>query len=398
MTLRLKATLAEAGLKQGDLAKQLKISDATVAQIVNHGQWPRSAKTDDLKARIVACLTRAGASDDQLCGVFDTVQQDTAPAIEEPAAPSPTHSDKETDLMLLRKQSLKPTAKKAFGLFRDPFADDLQGAEDVYLNQDIRYIRETMFTVAKTGGLLAVIGESGAGKTILIEELEDRIRRDNQPIVLIKPYVLGMADNDQKGKVLRATHIAEAIMSKVAPAEKLKSSPEARFEQLHEALNNSYVAGRRHVVLIDEAHALSTPTITHLKRFFELKLGFAKLLAIILVGQPELREKLSEHNPAVREVVQRCEMVELMPLNGEQLREYLAFKFRRNGKELADIVEDGGLDAMRSRLSLNVNRRQATETRSLLYPLAVGNLLAAAMNLAAELGVPRVTADVVREA
>ena len=47
------------------------------------------------------------------------------------------------------------------------------------------------------GGLLAVVAESGAGKTTLMRDLEDRIVRENQPILLIKPYVLGMEDNEE---------------------------------------------------------------------------------------------------------------------------------------------------------------------------------------------------------
>ena len=52
-----------------------------------------------------------------------------------------------------------------------------------------------------------------------MRDLEDRIVRENQPILLIKPYVLGMEDNDQKGKTLKATHIAEALMAAVRAAE-----------------------------------------------------------------------------------------------------------------------------------------------------------------------------------
>ncbi|VEI45183.1 Uncharacterised protein [Actinobacillus equuli] len=45
--------------------------------------------------------------------------------------------------------------------------------------------------------------------------------------------------------------------------------------------------------------------------------GFKKLLSIVLIGQPELKLKLSERNTEVREVVQRCEVVELAPLDAE---------------------------------------------------------------------------------
>ena len=64
------------------------------------------------------------------------------------------------------------------------------------------------------------------------------------------------------------------------------------------------------------------------------------------------------------------------------------------GRKTSEIFDDTALDAVRERLILTNSRNKAQT--SLLYPLAVGNLLTAAMNLAAELGAPQVTADVVK--
>lgn len=88
-------------------------------------------------------------------------------------------------------------------------------------------------------------------------------------------------DNDQKGKTLKAVHIAEAILAAVAPNVSPKRSPEARFAQIHRALQESAKAGNRHVLVIEEAHGLPIPTLKHLKRFFELKSGFERLLGIV---------------------------------------------------------------------------------------------------------------------
>lgn len=429
--LKLKNVLLKAGSKQSELAKALNLSQATVAQIVNHGEWPKSLDQVELQARIREFLVAAGADAGDVATAFEEADQadvrsrisaflaeigadpaDLASVLEakvsEPRAvladtaarsvpkSKPATESNQEESMLLRKQALYPATRKHFGLFRDPFADDIQSHEDMYVSPDIRYVREGMFQTAKHGGLLAVVAESGAGKTTLMRDLEDRIVRENQPILLIKPYVLGMEDNDQRGKTLKATHIAEAIMAAVAPLEKQKSSPEARFAQLHKALKESHAAGYRHCLVIDEAHSLPIPTIKHLKRFFELELGFKKLLSIILIGQPELKVKLSERNQDVREVVQRCEMVELAPLDGGRLDEYLKFKFDRLGKPIGDVIDASGIDALRAKLTLTSTRRDRPETVSLLYPLAVGNLLTACMNLAASIGVPTVTADVVK--
>ncbi|EMC0203091.1 AAA family ATPase, partial [Salmonella enterica subsp. enterica serovar Montevideo] len=202
-----------------------------------------------------------------------------------------------------------------------------------------------------------------------------------------------MEDNDVKGKTLKAAAIAEAIISTIAPLESIRRSQDARFRQLHRVLKDSSQAGFSHVLVIEEAHSLPVPTLKHLKRFFELESGFKKLLSIVLIGQPELATKLSERNMEVREVVQRCEVVELLPLDNN-LEEFLTFKLQRAGKQLTDIMDAGAVDAIRARLSNPGSHRK--NRVSLLYPLAVSNLVIAAMNLAAEIGVPQVNADVVK--
>lgn len=389
--LKLKDVLAGLRLQQKTLAKALDLSTASVAQLVNHNQWPKSLSADSIKEKVQGFLREHGASQQAIDTAFEIAE----PARCSASAPQGDFQSME-ETMLLRRQGLFPAAKKHFGLFRDPFADDVQSHEDVFVSPDIRYVREAIFQTAKHGGFMAVTGESGAGKSTLRRDLIDRISRESQPIIVIEPYVLGMEDNDQKGKTLKAAHIAEAILNTVAPLENVKRSPEARFRQLHRVLRDSRRAGNSHVLIIEEAHGLSIPTIKHLKRFFELEDGFKKLLSIILIGQTELKLKLSETNHEVREVVQRCEVVELAPLDS-RLEEYLKFKLDRIGKPLSEVIDASGIDALRAKLTVSTNRRDRRDTVSLLYPLAVGNLLTACMNLAAEIGAPTVNADVVRE-
>ena len=389
--LKLKDVLAGLRLQQKTLAKALDLSTASVAQLVNHNQWPKSLSADSIKEKVQGFLREHGASQQAIDTAFEIAE----PARCSASAPQGDFQSME-EAMLLRRQGLFPAAKKHFSLFRDPFADDVQSHEDVFVSPDIRYVREAMFQTAKHGGFMAVAGESGAGKSTLRRDLIDRISRESQPIIVIEPYVLGMEDNDQKGKTLKAAHIAEAILNTVAPLENVKRSPEARFRQLHRVLRDSRRAGNSHVLIIEEAHGLSIPTIKHLKRFFELEDGFKKLLSIILIGQTELKLKLSETNHEVREVVQRCEVVELAPLDS-RLEEYLKFKLGRLGKPLSEVIDASGVEALRAKLTISTNRRDRRDTVSLLYPLAVGNLLTACMNLAADIGVPTVNADVVRE-
>lgn len=294
--------------------------------------------------------------------------------------------------MLLRKSTLNPQTRRHFGLTKDPFDDEIRSSDDIFKSDDVRYIRERLYDVASNGGFLAVIGESGAGKSTLREDLHDRLFKDGKATTLIEPYVLAMEDNDIKGKTLKSVHIAEAILEAVAPSEKPKRSPEARFRQIHQLLKESHKAGNKHLLIIEEAHSLPLPTLKHLKRFFELEDGYQKLLGIVLIGQNELALKLSEQNPAIREVVQRCEIATLDPIAPNELANYLSHRLAKT-KALNELIDESGILAMTNKLVRTDNKGKVVQ--SLLYPLAVGNLITGAMNLCAELGVPVINADVI---
>lgn len=296
--------------------------------------------------------------------------------------------------MLLQNAPLTPEARKHFGLPRNPFVDDVQSSADVYQSPSVRYVRAALMDCAQHHGFCAVVGESGAGKSTLAEDLEERIKAEGRDVLVIRPYVLAMEASDTKGKTLRSSHIAEAIAYALDPNLKVKSSPEARFRQVHELLRASRKAGRRHLLLIEEAHCLPIATLKHLKRFLELKDGMQRLIGVALIGQPELRDRLCSQNADVREVAQRCEVVPLDPLDAD-LEAYLRHKFARFDLKLDDVLTPDAPAAIRARLIHMPRGGKPTDARSLCYPLVVNNLVARAMNAAAKAGAPVVSAQVI---
>lgn len=378
--LKLKQILLAKKASQAELARQLELSPAAVAQLINHCQWPRSMDQEDIKTRITTWLVGLGIAQHEINQAFE---EETGAGTNSPD--QATQLSLEDQLMLLRKHQLTPAAKRAFGLPRNPF-DEVRSQDEVFLTQEIRYVREAMRMTARHGGFMAVVGESGSGKSTLRRDLIEWVKNESQPVLVIEPYVLGMEENDTQGKTLKANHIAEAIMATVAPGVSPKRSPEARFRQVHNTLKESFRAGNRHVLIIEEAHGLPTATLKHLKRFFELEDGFSKLLGIVLIGQSELGQKLDERNPAVREVVQRCEVVNLLPLDNE-LEDYLLHRFRLVGKPLEEVMTSKAIAALQHKLT--------GQNFSVLYPLAIHNVLTAAMNEAAALGAPVVSPELI---
>lgn len=312
----------------------------------------------------------------------------------EAVPPSPQTETTKEEPMLLVNTGLKPETRQHFKLPRNPFVDDVQSPDDVYQTPSVRYVRAALLDCALHHGFVAVVGESGAGKSTLAEDLAERIRLESRNIILIKPYVLAMEGNDERGKTLKSTQIAEAIATAIDPNVRLKISSEARFRQVHAMLTASRRAGQRHLLVIEEAHCLPMATLKHLKRFTELKDGMQRLLGVALIGQPELRERLNGQHAEVREVAQRCELVTLDPLDAE-LEGYLQHKFARFDLKLSDVFAADAFDAMRTRLIYRPRGGKPSDARSLCFPLVVNNLVCRAMNAAAAAHWPQVDAQVI---
>lgn len=393
----LKQLLKQNSIAQSSLCKPLGVSTATINLFVNHGQRPKK-NPEQFQSLFTEILEAKGIAADQIQQALKTASNTENDLSSASCARDPLDAATplEEQLMLLRKQTLTPAAKKNFKLFKNIFTENIRSSSELFNNGDINYVRESMWQAAKgNSSFIAVVGQSGAGKTTLRRELIDRIEREREPVVVIEPYVLATEDNDIKGKTLKASHIAEAILAALAPSTNAKRSPEARFRQIHNLLKESSRAGHHHLLVIEEAHSLPIPTLKHLKRFIELENGFTPLLSIILIGQDELKIKLAENNQEVREVVQRCEIVTLEPFTQTTLVDYLQHRCKAADRKLSDFIDESGLDAICTKLTRNVGRKNQHE--SLLYPLAVGNLITGAMNVAADLGVPVVTGDLVME-
>ena len=400
--LKLKSVMTQFNIKQAQLAKHIdykgnSISQAVISQLVNHNIWPRSIKREELEQKIEKALIKLGLSNDYLLNIFEE-ETGAENVLADESAPVDSNEKltKESAYMLLRKQTINRDARAHFRIPRDPFTDEMTQDADVYLSDDIRYVRAAMRQTAKHGGMLAVIGESGSGKSTLRHDLIDWININHEPITVIEPYVLGLEDNEVKGKSLKSMDISSAIINSINPQAKPRRSAEARARQMHELLKNSALSGRKHLLIIEEAHGLPIPTLKHLKRFYELQEGFKKLLSIILIGQTELQTKLSEYNPEVREVVQRCEVVNIKPLDFK-VEEYIKHKFARVDMDYTALFDASAFNEIINRLRVASNRRGEKQVRSLCYPLAVNNLVSNALNLAARIGSPTVTGEIIIE-
>lgn len=272
---------------------------------------------------------------------------------------------------------------KHFRFFCDPFIDDVRSAEDVFMTNEYRYVLASMRHAAQAQGIVAVVADSGAGKTTMRRMLMDELRRDGKTTVIMPSII-------DKTRIT-AAGLCEAIIADISD-ENPKRSLEAKARQVERLLRDASRSGQKHVMVIEEAHDLTIPTLRYLKRFWELEDGFTKLLGIVLIGQTELGLKLQEHrNSQARELIRRCITVDLRPLDDE-LENYLNYKLERVGSSLPKVIEPQAVEVIRQRL----RRKDKGQVVSDLYPLAINNLVVRALNAAAELGDERVTTEIVK--
>lgn len=340
--LNLKHILDSHHLTHSHLAAAIGLSKTSFSQLCNENKWPKKISPDTLKQR----------TEDYLSTHNITWQCDL------------WNFEVETEDEDMQKIMLSQVARKQFGLFRDPFNDDINSHEDVFLSSEQRYIRETLYAAALHGGFVAVIGESGAGKSVLCRDLIDRIHRFD-----------------------------------LAPNAKIRRSQEAKARQMQQLLLNSSRAGNSHCLIIEEAHDLTVQTLKVLKRFWEMEDGFKRLISIILIGQPELKNRLDERiNFEAREVIRRIEIAELLPL-GIYLPDYLKHKLGRVNVDASKIFNESGFTAIQQRLTYTSNAATARQQLiSMSYPLVVNNLTVKILNHAADIGAEIITADVVHSA
>lgn len=373
------------------------ISKSAAYTLAVYGYWPRRKDPAVLKQRIQALFVERGATAAELRALFEPVgsaqsRELTAARRTRAAESRATATTCEVDV-LISKQVMTPATGRHFKLFRNPFDGPVERDEQLFMSDELAFVRDVLWQCATSASFMALIGESGAGKTTLLHDLEDRLQKDPRGVVLIKPSTLGMEESERLGHQLKTHDLLHAIITTLNAGVTIPSGNQARTLLAMRLLAASTRAGYSHVLAVEEAHGMPEATLRHLKRLHEVREGRRGLLGIMLLGQPELRRRLHDglRSGVLREVAQRCEVVDMPPL-GKHLRAYLECRAAACGRGLDTIAEPAAVEAIADKLTARVGQRAVPMS----YPLAANNVITRAMNLAADVGAPVVTANVVK--
>ena len=173
-----------------------------------------------------------------------------------------------------------------------------------------------IYAVLHDEGIVKVSGEVGSGKTMLCRVLMERLPQHVVTIYLATPSLA-----------------SDEILHAIGDELELKLSPERRsvaLRELQEHLISLYGAGRRVVVLIDEAHVMPDDTLEQVRLLSNLESNRHKLLQIVLFGQPELDATLAK--AALRQLRDRItHAFRMRPLVVTEVAKYLSFRMRAAG-------------------------------------------------------------------
>jgi general secretion pathway protein A len=183
-------------------------------------------------------------------------------------------------------------------------------------------------------GFMALIAEPGLGKTTLLYRLLEEFRDTARSVFLFQTQ----CDSREFFRyILSELGIKTARMNLVA-----------MHNKLNEVLFGEMLAGRRFVLVVDEAQDLEEPVLETIRLLSDFETPHAKLLGIILSGQPLLAEKLAQ--PALSQLKQRITVVRsLEPLSAEETPCYIEHRLKVAGYSGRQLFEPEALALIHER-------------------------------------------------
>lgn len=204
-----------------------------------------------------------------------------------------------------------------FGLREHPFT--LTPNPDLYfpIQTHVNTLASLKFALGRDGGILKVVGEIGTGKTLLCRLLLQELTQGGCETV-------AYLNAPQHGHGLIVQSVCEEFGLKLDK----KANP---YTVLSHFLVEQHAAGRRCVLVIDEAQALGRDGLEAVRLLSNLETARNKLLQIVLFGQKELDDLLADKSlPQLRQRIMFS--FSTLPLTEAEGMRYLAYRMQKSAK------------------------------------------------------------------
>ena len=174
-----------------------------------------------------------------------------------------------------------------------------------------------IYAITRGEGMVKVTGEIGTGKTMLCRMLQEQLPAHVEVVYLANPNLN-----------------SAAIVAAIAIELQLPVAPDTPALQLYQQLQNYLLQAHRHgrqvVVFVEEAQRMPLQTLEEIRLLSNLETTQAKLLQLVLFGQPELNQRLDAHE--IRQLRDRItHSFDLTPLNAAEVRDYVRFRLHSAG-------------------------------------------------------------------
>ena len=207
--------------------------------------------------------------------------------------------------------------QRYFGLARDPFSISPDPAFLYPSDQHRQALAHLKYGLQREGGFILLTGEVGTGKTTLTRLLLEQVPA-NFRLAYILNARLGVED------------LLASICKELAVAMPDGGGHRQMVDQLYQNLLQAHTEGYKTLVVIEEAQNLDASVLETLRLLTNLETNTAKLLHILLVGQPELLETLRQ--PSLRQLDQRVvSRHHLQPLRAGDVRHYVSHRMKAAG-------------------------------------------------------------------
>jgi general secretion pathway protein A len=217
-----------------------------------------------------------------------------------------------------------------FGLHEKPFAIT-PDPRYLYLSErHAEALAHLLYGINEAGGFIQLTGEVGTGKTTIIRSLLEQLPEHADVALILNP------------KITPAEFLLTICEELGVPVpEPGRGSVKSLMDLLGHHLLASHAKGRRVVLIVDEAQNLSAQTLEQVRLLTNLETATTKLLQIILIGQPELRDLLGR--PELRQLAQRVTgRYHLNPLSPNETEGYVKHRLRVAGST-GEVFSPGGL-------------------------------------------------------
>lgn len=188
------------------------------------------------------------------------------------------------------------------------------------------------YAVTSGEGIVKVVGEVGSGKTMLCRMLEDSLPDDVEVVYLANPSLT-----------------PENLLHAIGFEMKLDIEPDDPqlkvMHKIQDHLVEQHANNRRVVMFVEEAQSMPIATLEELRLLSNLETKQDKLLQIVLFGQPELDENLSQ--PHIRQLKERITYsFNLAPLQEYEVRDYMNSRMRASGYQGMDLFDKKAIKAI----------------------------------------------------